>query len=309
MSSYAVLFPGQGSQNTEMLSSYSDNSVFRRTIEEASDILGYSLTETIGDSQKLNDTLYTQPIMLAVSVAMWRVWQQKITKLPACTAGHSLGEYTALVSSGVIAFDECLRLVKIRARAMSEAMNGIDGGMAAVIGLESNKISTICNELSCGDEIIQPVNFNSDSQTVIGGHMSILRNSVERFKEKGAKIVKILPVSIAAHTSYMKKCSGVLHKQLINNNLNESKFPIIHNIDGTSKCTKDDIIDAVCKQVHSPVMWNESIANINKLDISIFIEIGPGNVLTGLNKRILKDAQNISISDYKNIDKALELIL
>ena len=308
MSNYCVLFPGQGSQNSEMLDSYSSNNVFNDTIAEASAILGYDLSEIIKNEDKLNNTLYTQPIMVAVSIAIWRVWQQKVDKLPSFSAGHSLGEYTALVSSGIISFEDCLNLVKIRAKAMSEAMNSVDGGMAAVIGLSSEEISDVCNELSDDSQVIQPVNFNSENQIVVGGHMSVLQKSIEAFKNKGAKIVKILPVSIAAHTSLMNKCSDILYKELINIDLKDSIFPLVHNIDGTSKSSKDDIIDAVCKQVHSPVMWTDTINNIGKLDISVFIEIGPGNVLTGLNKRILKEIPTISISDLKNIDQALELL-
>lgn len=308
MSNYCVLFPGQGSQNSEMLDSYSSNNVFNDTIAEASAILGYDLSEIIKNEDKLNNTLYTQPIMVAVSIAIWRVWQQKVDKLPSFSAGHSLGEYTALVSSGIISFEDCLKLVKIRAKAMSEAMNSVDGGMAAVIGLSSDEISDVCNGLSDDSQVIQPVNFNSENQTVVGGHMSVLQKSIEAFKKKGAKIVKILPVSIAAHTSLMNKCSDILYKELINIDLKDSIFPLVHNIDGTSKSSKDDIIDAVCKQVHSPVMWTDTINNIGKLDISVFIEIGPGNVLTGLNKRILKEIPTISISDLKNIDQALELL-
>ena len=308
MGNYCVLFPGQGSQNSEMLDSYSSNNVFNDTIAEASAILGYDLSDIIKNEDKLNNTLYTQPIMVAVSIAIWRVWQQKVDKLPSFSAGHSLGEYTALVSSGIISFEDCLKLVKIRAKAMSEAMNSVDGGMAAVIGLSSEEISDVCNELSDDSQVIQPVNFNSENQIVVGGHMSVLQKSIEAFKNKGAKIVKILPVSIAAHTSLMNKCSDILYKELINIDLKDSIFPLVHNIDGTSKSSKDDIIDAVCKQVHSPVMWTDTINNIGKLDISVFIEIGPGNVLTGLNKRILKEIPTISISDLKNIDQALELL-
>tara|TARA_B100001175_G_scaffold96653_1_gene81888 strand:+ start:4439 stop:5365 length:927 start_codon:yes stop_codon:yes gene_type:complete len=308
VSNYCVLFPGQGSQNSEMLDSYSSNNVFNDTIAEASAILGYDLSDIIKNEDKLNNTLYTQPIMVAVSIAIWRVWQQKVDKLPSFSAGHSLGEYTALVSSGIISFEDCLKLVKIRAKAMSEAMNSVDGGMAAVIGLSSEEISDVCNELSDDSQVIQPVNFNSENQIVVGGHMSVLQKSIEAFKNKGAKIVKILPVSIAAHTSLMNKCSDILYKELINIDLKDSIFPLVHNIDGTSKSSKDDIIDAVCKQVHSPVMWTDTINNIGKLDISVFIEIGPGNVLTGLNKRILKEIPTISISDLKNIDQALELL-
>ena len=195
MSNYCVLFPGQGSQNSEMLDSYSSNNVFNDTIAEASAILGYDLSEIIKNENKLNNTLYTQPIMVAVSIAIWRVWQQKVDKLPSFSAGHSLGEYTALVSSGIISFEDCLKLVKIRAKAMSEAMNSVDGGMAAVIGLSSEEISDVCNELSDDSQVIQPVNFNSENQIVVGGHMSVLQKSIEAFKNKGAKIQITFPVA------------------------------------------------------------------------------------------------------------------
>ena len=159
MGNYCVLFPGQGSQNSEMLESYSSNNVFNDTIAEASAILGYDLSEIIKNEDKLNNTLYTQPIMVAVSIAIWRVWQQKVDKLPSFSAGHSLGEYTALVSSGIISFEDCLNLVKIRAKAMSEAMNSVDGGMAAVIGLSSEEILLAQNQgwrvAGLGDTILR----------------------------------------------------------------------------------------------------------------------------------------------------------
>jgi len=320
MRTYAVLFPGQGSQHQDMLSTYIDNEIFKNTISEASETLGYDIVETTKDQSKLNNTLYTQPIMVATSTAMWRVWEDKCSIAPSFAAGHSLGEYSALVANGFIGFSDCLDVVQERAKLMNSSMNNIEGGMAAVIGLNPGDIEDICADLSGKNGIIEAVNYNSDMQTVVAGHIDIVSKSVEIFKSSGAKLVKLLPVSIAAHTSIMKSCSGSLNKLLLNKDLLLSKednavdsvsrwnFPIIHNVDASSKTDNHDIIDSLVKQVYNPVLWTQTIKNINNLNTNIFIEIGPGNVLTGLNKRILKDANTFSISDFKNIDDALRFI-
>ena len=320
MREYAVLFPGQGSQHQDMLSTYIDNKIFCNTINEASDILEYNIVEIVKDESKLNNTLYTQPIMVAISTAMWRVWKEKCNKAPSFAAGHSLGEYSALVSNGFISFSDCLDVVQERAKLMNSSMNNIEGGMAAIIGLNPDDIEDICINLSGKNGIIEAVNYNSDMQTVVAGHIDVVSKSVEIFKSSGAKLVKLLPVSIAAHTSIMKNCSDSLNKLLLNKDLLSSKkdnavdsvsrwsFPVIHNADASSKTDNHDIIDSLVKQVYSPVLWTQTIKNINNLNTNIFIEIGPGNVLTGLNKRILKDANTVSISDFKNIDDALRVI-
>ena len=320
MRTYAVLFPGQGSQHQDMLSTYIDNEIFRNTISEASEALGYNIIETTKDQSKLNNTLYTQPIMVATSTAMWRVWKDKCNIAPSFAAGHSLGEYSALVANGFIDFSDCLDVVEERAKLMNSSMNNIEGGMAAVIGLNPNDIEDICINLSGKNGIIEAVNYNSDMQTVVAGHIDVVSKSVEIFKSSGAKLVKLLPVSVAAHTSIMKSCSDNLNKLLLNKDLLSSKedntvdsvsrwsFPVIHNADASSKTDNHDIIDSLVKQVYSPVLWTQTIKNINNLNTNIFIEIGPGNVLTGLNKRILKDANTVSISDFKNIDDALRFI-
>jgi [acyl-carrier-protein] S-malonyltransferase len=320
MRTYAVLFPGQGSQHQDMLSTYIDNEIFRNTINEASDILGYNIVEIVKDESKLNNTLYTQPIMVTISTAMWRVWEEKCNIAPSFAAGHSLGEYSALVANGFISFSDCLDIVQERAKLMDSSMDNIEGGMAAIIGLNPKDIEGICANLSGKNGIIETVNYNSNMQTVVAGHINVVTKSVDIFKSSGAKIVKLLPVSIAAHTSLMKKCSDSLHKILLNKDLLTLKednstesstrhsFSVIHNVDASSKTDNHDIIDSLVKQVYSPVLWTQTIKNINNLNTNIFIEIGPGNVLTGLNKRILSDANTVSISDFKNIDDALRLI-
>ena len=260
MRTYAVLFPGQGSQHQDMLSTYIDNKIFRNTIIEASEALGYDIIETVKDQSKLNNTLYTQPILVATSTAMWRVWKDKCNIAPSFAAGHSLGEYSALVANGFIDFSDCLDLVQERAKLMNSSMNNIEGGMVAVIGLNPDDIEDICINLSGKNGIIEAVNYNSDMQTVVAGHIDVVSKSVEIFKSSGAKLVKLLPVSIAAHTSIMKNCSDSLNKLLLNKDLLSSKkdnavdsvsrwsFPVIHNADASSKTDNHDIIDSLVKQ-------------------------------------------------------------
>mgnify|MGYP000007564460 CR=1 FL=1 len=308
MKSYAVLFPGQGSQNQDMLLPYLDNKAFKDTVDEASDILGYKITDIVKNEDKLNNTIFTQPIMVSISTAMWMAWKDVFKETPVCAAGHSLGEYSALVASNLLSLKDCLFLVSERAKLMSDAMKGRPGGMAAIIGLESDKIIQICQELSTNETIIEAVNFNSSAQTVVAGDLGLIESSVEAFKAAGAKLVKTLPVSVAAHTSIMRNCSNNLHKLLKNINFNKGEFPVIQNVDASSKTTNDDIIDSLCAQVHSPVLWAKSIENISNLNTNIFIEVGPGNVLSGLNKRIIRDAPVISISDAQKIKEATGLI-
>ena len=308
MNKYCAIFPGQGSQNTQMLTTYSDSKEFQQTIEEASDVLGYNVKEAVEDENKLGQTEFTQPIILSVSTAMWNVWIKQSPSLPSYGAGHSLGEYSALIANGCISFAECLELVKLRAQYMREEMDGINGGMAAIIGLSRLKISELCTELSNKEELIEAVNFNSPEQTVIAGHLRLINNSVEHFKKAGAKLVKVIPVSVAAHTSMLKNCNEKLGKLLKNISFSTPKYPVIHNIDGESKGDEDAIIDSLTSQVHHPVEWAKTIENISNLGVKTFIEIGPGGVLSGLNKRIDRALNSISISNYTNISDALELI-
>ena len=308
MSSYCVIFPGQGSQNAQMLSSYSESQVFKQTIEEASDLLGYSLNDIVNDETKINKTEFTQPLILATSVAMWRVWEEKCNILPKSGAGHSLGEYSALVANGWISFKDCIELVNLRAQYMEEEMSGIKSGMAAIIGLKREKISKLCSTLSNDKELVEAVNFNSSQQTVIAGHLALIENSIEKFKDEGAKLVKIIPVSVAAHTSILRKCSERIYKLLKNKKFSSPKYPVFHNIDGKSKDSEAAIINSLSAQICSPVEWMKTIENISSLGVKAFVEIGPGNVLSSLNRRINKALDSISIENFNNIGDAVELI-
>ena len=303
MSKFAVIFPGQGSQSVSMLDSYSNIDAFNSVIDESSEVLKYDIKEVIKDEVKLNNTIYTQPIIVAVSMGIWKTWSSKISTKPDFAAGHSLGEYSALLASGAITLNDCLNIVKERATMMVDAMNGRESAMAAVIGLKSSKIEDICKEISSPKNIIEAVNYNSALQTVVAGDLSAVNQSLDMLKKAGAKLVKRLPVSVASHTSIMEKCSEKLNKLLINIKLSTPNFPVIHNIDASSKNTSDDIIKSLCKQVHSPVLWSKTINALTDLGVNKLVEIGPGNVLTGLNKRINKDIEAINISDFNMISE------
>ena len=216
----AVVFPGQGSQNKDMADSFSDVSSFNDVIDQGSEILKYDVREAIKNEQKINDTIYTQPLMLTVSYAMWDMLIKKTGIRANIGAGHSLGEYTALVANNTISFRDALKLVKKRAEFMSSAMVDVDGAMAAVIGLDGNKVSDICKEASRDGAIIEAVNFNCPGQTVIAGHTLAVEDITTVLKTSGAKIVKKLPVSLAAHTSLLKSVSNDLRDELKGINFN-----------------------------------------------------------------------------------------
>lgn len=315
MTKYAALFPGQGSQNKNMFESYEKNIIFNECITKSSQILGYDISKTIQDDSKLNNTIYTQPIMVATSIAMWNVWLNKINIMPQFAAGHSLGEYSALVANQTLSLEDCLNIVTERARFMVDAMTGVQGGMAAIMsnnpGMNlSETVEKVCKELSNDKEIIQPVNYNSKNQIVIAGHKSLIDSCESEFKAQGVKRVIILPVSVAAHSSIMKSCSDKLFKALNNINILEKEclFPIIHNADASIKDSKLDIINSLCDQVCNPVLWEKTIEKIYSENIDNFIEVGPGKVLAGLNSKILTNKDGVtssSIDNYESINQVI----
>ena len=305
MKDYAVIFPGQGSQNASMLQDYMNNVEFNDTINEASEILGYSIREIVQD-EKLNNTIYTQPVLLAVSIAIWNSWKSKISRPPRVAAGHSLGEYSALVAAEALSLKDGLELVSNRASLMVEHSKANPTAMAAVIGLEQNKIIEICKNISKSNSVIEAVNFNSSQQTVIGGHVDAIDRSTEIFKKEGAKIVKKLSVSLASHTSLLEKCSKELNKCLKNITFKKPTFPIIHNFDASSQDQISDIISSLSEQVCSPVRWTDSMTMISTMSINTFLEVGPGQVLTGLNKRINKSFVTYPLCGESEMYKALE---
>ncbi len=305
----AVVFPGQGSQNKDMADSFSDVSSFNDVIDQGSEILNYDVREAIKDEQKINNTIYTQPLMLTISYAMWDTLINKTSIKANVGAGHSLGEYTALVANNTISFQDALMLVKKRAEFMSSAMVDIDGAMAAVIGLDGNKVRDICKEASKDGAIIEAVNFNCPGQTVIAGHTVAVEDITTVLKTSGAKIVKKLPVSLAAHTSLLKSVSNDLRDELrgINFNLDNS-FDVIHNYDLSVSKNEERFIDCLSMQVCSPVRWIETMQTFKSNEVSDVIEVGPGNVLQGLVKRFDKTLRVHSFSNIEDINSIKQVL-
>ncbi len=305
----AVVFPGQGSQNKDMADSFSDANSFNDIIDQGSEILNYDVREAIKNEQKINDTIYTQPLMLTISYAMWDTLIKKTSIKANVGAGHSLGEYTALVANNTISFRDALMLVKKRAEFMSSAMVDVDGAMAAVIGLDGNKVRDICREATKDGAIIEAVNFNCPGQTVIAGHTNAVEDITTILKTSGAKIVKKLPVSLAAHTSLLKSASNDLRDELrgINFNLDNS-FDVIHNYDLSVSKNEEKFIDCLSMQVCSPVRWIETMQTFKSNDVSDVIEVGPGNVLQGLIKRFDKTLRVHSFSNIEDINSIKQVL-
>ena len=305
----AVVFPGQGSQNKDMADSFSDVSSFNDVIDQGSEILNYDVREAIKDEQKINDTIYTQPLMLTISYAMWDTLIKKTSIKANVGAGHSLGEYTALVANNTISFQDALMLVKKRAEFMSSAMVDVDGAMAAVIGLDGNKVRDICREASKVGAIIEAVNFNCPGQTVIAGHTVAVEDIATVLKTSGAKMVKKLPVSLAAHTSLLKSVSNNLRDELRGINFNlENSFDVIHNYDLSVSKNEERLIDCLSMQVCSPVRWIETMQTFKSNDVSDVIEVGPGNVLQGLVKRFDKTLRVHSFSNIEDINSIKQVL-
>lgn len=304
----AVVFPGQGSQNKFMLDGFDQSKTFNNIIEEGSDILNYDIALTINDELKINNTLYTQPLMLAVSYAIWKTLCENIKLNISMCAGHSLGEYTALVANGTINYKDGLLLVKKRAELMSDAMNNIDGAMAAVIGLDGNVVDEICKQRTKENQIIEAVNFNCPGQTVIAGHASAVDKIGPILKDAGAKIVKKLPVSLAAHTSLLDPVAEKLKNELSKVQNNSNSFDIIHNYDLSISKKDEELHNVLSKQVCSPVRWIETLEMFRSNNIKDIIEVGPGNILSGLIKRFDKSINAYStktIEDIKSVAQAL----
>ena len=305
----AVVFPGQGSQNKEMADSFRDVSSFNEVIDQGSEVLNYDVREAIKNEKKINDTIYTQPLMLIISYAMWDILIKKTSMKAYIGAGHSLGEYTALVANNTLSFTDALMLVKKRAEFMSSAMVGVDGAMAAVIGLDGNIVSDICKETSKGGAIIEAVNFNCPGQTVIAGHTIAVEDITPVLKASGAKIVKRLPVSLAAHTSLLKCVSNDIRNELRGINFNlDSSFDVIHNYNLSVSKNEERFIDCLSMQVCSPVRWIETMQTFKGNNISDVIEVGPGNVLQGLVKRFDKTLRVHSLSNIEDINSIKQVL-
>lgn len=285
----AMVFPGQGSQSVGMLAELNQKfPLIKNTFEEASEVLDYDLWDLVqqGPEEKLNQTQYTQPALLAADIAVWRCWEAENGLFPKVVAGHSLGEYSALVVAQVLDFKDAIDLVAKRGLYMQQAVSDGEGAMAAIIGLENEVIWTLCKQVIEKEKIVSPANFNAIGQTVISGHAIAVDKVIALALQSGAKIAKRIPVSVPSHCILMQSAAEKLAKDLKNVHINKPILPVIHNVDLSHRIESDSIRLALIDQLISPVRWVETIQQIVNLGIEIVIECGPGRILTGLNKRI-----------------------
>lgn len=305
--SIAFIFPGQGSQSVGMLAELA--TIYPQvhdTFAQASVVLGYDLwdlTQT-GPEVELNQTHKTQPAMLAAGVAVWHVWQANHGTMPIMMAGHSLGEYTALVCAGALEFTDAVHLVAERGRYMQDAVPAGQGAMAAILGLEDAQVIQVCGDAACG-EVVSAVNFNSPGQVVIAGTTAAVARAVELAKQAGAKRAMLLPVSVPSHCALMKPASEHLAALLDTIPLKLPKVPVLHNTDVQAYSDTQKIREALVRQLYSPVRWTETVRAIRSTGVKTLVECGPGKVLTGLNKRIERDMAILPVYDPGTLVEAL----
>ena len=307
MSKFAMVFPGQGSQTVGMLADLAAQfPIVEQTFAEASDELGYDLWKLVqeGPAEELNKTWQTQPALLAASVAIYRVWLQENGAQPAMMAGHSLGEYSALVCAGVLDFKQAIRLVELRGKLMQEAVPAGTGAMSAIIGLDNDAIAKACEESAQG-EVVSPVNFNSPGQVVIAGNKDAVERAGAACKAAGAKRALPLPVSVPSHCALMKPAADKLAIALQGIAFNAPQFPVVNNVDVKTETSPEAIRDALVRQLYSPVRWSESVEFMAGEGIEHLLEVGPGKVLTGLTKRIVDTMTAAAINDAASVSAAL----
>ncbi|HIF9420501.1 TPA: ACP S-malonyltransferase [Photobacterium damselae] len=307
MSKFAIVFPGQGSQAVGMLAELAEQfPIVQATFAEASEVLGYDLWALVqnGPAEDLNQTHRTQPALLTASVAIWRVWQEKGGEQPTVLAGHSLGEYSALVCAGVIDFKEAVKLVELRGQLMQEAVPAGVGAMSAIIGLDNDAIAKACAD-AAEDQVCSSVNFNSPGQVVIAGNKEAVDRANALCKEAGAKRALLLPVSVPSHCELMKPAADKLAVALENMTFNTPAIPVINNADVATETDPAAIKLALVKQLYGPVRWTESVERMAAEGIEELLEMGPGKVLTGLTKRINRSLGGSAINDIASLDAAL----
>lgn len=303
----AFVFPGQGSQSVGMMESFAQLSGVRGTFSEASDAIGQDLWKLVaeGPAEELNLTVNTQPIMLTAGIALHRAWEADKGTRPVIYAGHSLGEFSALVAGGAIDFADAVSLVRFRAQAMQEAVPAGVGAIAAILGLEDEVVRAACRQASDTHEIVEVANFNSPAQVVIAGNMAAVERAMELAKGKGAKRALMLPMSVPSHCSLMRPAAERLQGRLKTVNIRPSSVPILHNADVSSANSADAIRDALVRQLCQPVRWVETIRAMVSAGATHIVECGPGKVLAGLNKRIAPEAKTFSFADEPAFKEAL----
>ncbi|MGC0118339.1 ACP S-malonyltransferase [Pseudoalteromonas piscicida] len=302
----ALFFPGQGSQSVGMLSELlASSDIVKATFAEASEALGYDLAELVlnGPEEELNQTHRTQPALLTASVAIFRAWQEKGVEAELTLAGHSLGEYSALVCAEVLTLADAVKLVEKRGLYMQEAVPAGTGSMAAIIGLDDDVIAKVCAESAQGD-VVSPVNYNSPGQVVIAGHVEAVNRASEACKEAGAKRALPLAVSVPSHCALMKPAADKLAEDLEILAFSEPKFDVINNVDVAVAKDAAAIKDALIRQLYSPVRWTETVQAVAKEGVTTTFEFGPGKVISGLVKRIDRSVSCVSVNDLAAIAAA-----
>jgi [acyl-carrier-protein] S-malonyltransferase len=305
---FAMVFPGQGSQSIGMLAGYGDVPVIRETLAEASDILKQDVARLIaeGPAEELNSTVNTQPVMVTAGVCAWRLWRELGGAEPSLVAGHSLGEYTSLVAADAISFSDCLPLVRLRARAMQEAVPLGQGAMAAILGLEDAAVRGVCAEAAAG-EVCEAVNYNAPSQVVIAGHAGAVKRAMEMAKARGAKRAVALPVSAPFHSSLMAPAAARLGEALSGIRVDAPRIPVIHNVDAMAHSDPAEIRRALVTQADHPVRWVECVKEMAARGVTHVFECGPGKVLAPLTKRIADGLQGLALADRAGMESAAQL--
>ncbi|HFC4458436.1 TPA: ACP S-malonyltransferase [Neisseria gonorrhoeae] len=305
--SFAFFFPGQGSQSLGMMNGFAEHAIVKNTFDEASAILGQDLWAMINgsDAEIIGQTVNTQPIMLAAGVAVYRAYLEVGGKTPAAVAGHSLGEYTALVAAEALDFADAVKLVRLRAELMQSAVPQGVGAMAAILGLEDEQVKQICAEAAQG-EVVEAVNFNSPGQVVIAGNAAAVGRTMAAAKEAGAKRALPLPVSVPSHCSLMKPAADKLAETLKTVEIKQPQIRVIHNADVAAYDDAGKIKDALVRQLYSPVRWTETVNALVSDGIAESAECGPGKVLAGLAKRINKAAACSALTDAGQITAFIE---
>jgi [acyl-carrier-protein] S-malonyltransferase len=301
--SLAFVFPGQGSQALGMLNAFAEVAVVRDTLAEANAVLGFDLAALIADGPKedLDATINTQPAMLVAGVASYRAWLAAGGATPAVLAGHSLGEYSALVAAEALSFADALRLVRLRAEAMQAAVPAGQGGMAAILGLDDEAIRAACLQAAQG-EVVEAVNFNSPGQVVIAGSKAAVERACELCKAAGAKRALPLPVSVPSHCALMKPAAEKLAAALAEIEIQAPRIPVLHNADVLAYQDPAQIKDALARQLYSPVRWVETVQKLQADGVTVVAECGPGKVLAGLNKRIVDGLQSFALTEPASFD-------
>ncbi|AOF53759.1 [acyl-carrier-protein] S-malonyltransferase [Rodentibacter caecimuris] len=312
MKKFAMVFPGQGSQSIGMLAELADEyPIVIETFKQASDVLGYDLWQLAqqGPVEELNKTWQTQPALLAASVAIYRVWQEKYPQFkPEVMAGHSLGEYSALVCAGVLNFQDAIKLVELRGKLMQQAVPEGTGAMYAIIGLDNESIINACKQAEQG-EVVSAVNFNSPGQVVIAGAKAAVERAAALCKEAGAKRALPLAVSVPSHCALMKPAADKLATTLETIAVNIPEIAVINNVDVATESESAAIRMALIRQLYSPVRWTETVEKMAQDGVQVLLEIGPGKVLNGLTKRIVSDFQAISVNDLASLNSVEELLV